>query len=650
MSRKSRLQSAFRLSVCVAILLISFALSDDCPCQVTATWLGNSTAWENSSNWDLGYIPGSQNDVYIPAELSFYPNLTYAWVFMKSMQAEPGASLSMYAGGNCQVNIYGNLNFGGNFTPGGGRINFRGSTACVISSFNFGDVNFAKYTITPFGPLTSTVGLAGDISIAGDCWIDTCNLETGEYAVTGGEASTMTIRDGVLRVGSRDFPSGFSSVDAISGLVEYNGTDDQGVCADFEYGDLHIIGSGHKLLCGDVVVQRNLDMGVNDIVYFMGHDLSVSGNVTIEGRVELNQGGGLLLNGSTVTLRDSAEFSAVGGSWAQGPRVSRPQNSSSYYSFTAGVGAAILEAKFATFEYMDSLGIYVASAGITVSPENCFDHCRFQHGQNIVGAALLTINNSQDLEIRNADFPVMGNVNVRKTVSSGHVLFINASGVFAGEDYEYDPYNRIDWVAYPDIVLPDTSHDFGQVLLGESDTWLMQVVNDGQEVLDIEGITPSPYPPFFCDPTSQQTLQPLDTLTVEVVFEPEAEGEYQGNIMMVCNDPYQDTVLVPLTGTCVANSVPILTEPIPSKFALKQNYPNPFNASTTIRFDLNRTDHVSVRIYDVLGRVVATLVDSRLNAGTHEIHFNAADLPSGIYFYRCVTSSNSECIKMVLLK
>jgi len=88
----------------------------------------------------------------------------------------------------------------------------------------------------------------------------------------------------------------------------------------------------------------------------------------------------------------------------------------------------------------------------------------------------------------------------------------------------------------------------------------------------------------------------------------------------------------------------------PQKFMLWQNYPNPFNPSTTIRFSLARRQHATLKVFDVLGREVATLVDGELNAGEHTVVYNAKDLPSGVYFYRLQAGNFVEQKKMVAVK
>jgi len=88
----------------------------------------------------------------------------------------------------------------------------------------------------------------------------------------------------------------------------------------------------------------------------------------------------------------------------------------------------------------------------------------------------------------------------------------------------------------------------------------------------------------------------------------------------------------------------------PLEFALHPPYPDPFNPITTISFELPHTDQVTLKVYNLLGQEVATLVNSRIQAGSHSVPFNASGLASGIYFYRLRTSTQSKTKKMVLLK
>lgn len=89
---------------------------------------------------------------------------------------------------------------------------------------------------------------------------------------------------------------------------------------------------------------------------------------------------------------------------------------------------------------------------------------------------------------------------------------------------------------------------------------------------------------------------------------------------------------------------------IPGKFKLYQNYPNPFNSSTIIKFELNTTENVTLKIYDILGVEVASLVKENKPSGKHSVKFNASNLPSGIYFYRITSGNFIATKKLILLK
>jgi len=88
----------------------------------------------------------------------------------------------------------------------------------------------------------------------------------------------------------------------------------------------------------------------------------------------------------------------------------------------------------------------------------------------------------------------------------------------------------------------------------------------------------------------------------------------------------------------------------PSEFNLSQNYPNPFNPSTTISYSLAQSGFVQLKVYDILGEEVSTLVNKVQSSGNYNVEFNANELPSGIYFYRLQSGSFSETKKLVLLK
>jgi hypothetical protein len=89
---------------------------------------------------------------------------------------------------------------------------------------------------------------------------------------------------------------------------------------------------------------------------------------------------------------------------------------------------------------------------------------------------------------------------------------------------------------------------------------------------------------------------------------------------------------------------------ITSDFFLSQNFPNPFNPSTKIRFDIQKSCFVSLRIYNSQGREISTIVNETLSPGTYENNFDASEFPSGIYFYRLQSDIFSDTKKMILIK
>jgi len=115
-------------------------------------------------------------------------------------------------------------------------------------------------------------------------------------------------------------------------------------------------------------------------------------------------------------------------------------------------------------------------------------------------------------------------------------------------------------------------------------------------------------------------------------------------------------------GTVVADAIRIIyrgqvsdvyDNSIVHSFELYQNYPNPFNPTTTIRFKLNKSEQVKVRIFNSLGELVDTIVDNYLGIGMHEVIFNSNNynsIASGIYYYQISTESFSQTKGMILLK
>jgi hypothetical protein len=89
---------------------------------------------------------------------------------------------------------------------------------------------------------------------------------------------------------------------------------------------------------------------------------------------------------------------------------------------------------------------------------------------------------------------------------------------------------------------------------------------------------------------------------------------------------------------------------VPDEYLLEQNYPNPFNPSTSIKYQMPENGFVTIKVYDMLGNEVATLVNEIQEAGNHSVEFDAATVSSGIYFYIMQAGNFTQTKKMTLLK
>ena len=89
---------------------------------------------------------------------------------------------------------------------------------------------------------------------------------------------------------------------------------------------------------------------------------------------------------------------------------------------------------------------------------------------------------------------------------------------------------------------------------------------------------------------------------------------------------------------------------IPAEFVLYQNYPNPFNPNTTIKFGIPADSKVTLEVYNVIGEIVATLLNEVMQTGYHQIELNGAGLTSGIYLYRITAGEFISTKKFVIMK
>jgi hypothetical protein len=149
------------------------------------------------------------------------------------------------------------------------------------------------------------------------------------------------------------------------------------------------------------------------------------------------------------------------------------------------------------------------------------------------------------------------------------------------------------------------------------------------------------------------TIQPHDSLNVAFAI---AGGYSLDELRTTIQNSREAYGLIPTSVEQKENEVPL-------EFSLSQNYPNPFNPTTKIKFTIATTPissslqkgrtkegFVTLRVYDILGREIKTLINKPMQPGEYEIEFDASDLSSGVYFYRLSAGSFVKTKKMILLR
>jgi hypothetical protein len=116
------------------------------------------------------------------------------------------------------------------------------------------------------------------------------------------------------------------------------------------------------------------------------------------------------------------------------------------------------------------------------------------------------------------------------------------------------------------------------------------------------------------------------------------------------SDAGDPAVVTILSGGLVVTSVTRPSSALPGEFALNQNYPNPFNPSTRIRFSVPGTGYVSLKVFDLLGKEITTLVEGKQERGEHSVEWKAEGLPSGVYICRLTTAGSTVSRKVLLLR
>ena len=198
----------------------------------------------------------------------------------------------------------------------------------------------------------------------------------------------------------------------------------------------------------------------------------------------------------------------------------------------------------------------------------------------------------------------------------------------------------------PEIGTSVSEIDFGEVLVGETVEIDFYIENSRTGVLEVISVSNNNFV-YSIDYTPGTIFAIDDSMPVTVSFTPAEIGEYADTIIIESED---DALSIPITGIGYSNYIRDDKNNFPGAFLVKPVYPNPFNSRTMIEFALKHQNFVNLRIFNSEGVQAALLHEGLLMEGNHSFVFDAEGLPSGIYFYRLETGSQSVTKKIIFIK
>ena len=197
------------------------------------------------------------------------------------------------------------------------------------------------------------------------------------------------------------------------------------------------------------------------------------------------------------------------------------------------------------------------------------------------------------------------------------------------------------------VTNPD-SLNFGYVAPGDSSVRMLSVINNSNKEIEINRVL-NRDSSFAMLTSLPVVVSAFGDTTVQIQFKPEEVKSYSDELYLQWNKKGERiTQVVKLSATTIVNVENINDNKF--NFSLYQNYPNPFNPATEIKYNLPQAGHVILKVYDILGREIATLVNEEKPAGNYRVKFNGNDLSSGIYFYKLQEGNYSSVKKMILMK
>lgn len=224
-----------------------------------------------------------------------------------------------------------------------------------------------------------------------------------------------------------------------------------------------------------------------------------------------------------------------------------------------------------------------------------------------------------------------------------HLFFARNSDIYWVSASIIDSLKTVFANPNPGLVIQPDSLDFDSTQTSLN----FYISNPGTGTLDWSVSDDSDW--IKVSPSSGNTTTETDEVTVTADTTGLNPGSYFGTVLVTSNGG-EAAVSVSITIPMPVSVELGHTQPLPEEFALGQNYPNPFNPSTTIKYILPESCHVLLKVYDVVGKEMETLVNEFQTIGAHEMTWQTKGLSSGVYFYTLKAGGFSESKKLLLLK
>ena len=208
---------------------------------------------------------------------------------------------------------------------------------------------------------------------------------------------------------------------------------------------------------------------------------------------------------------------------------------------------------------------------------------------------------------------------------------------------------RFNWKTNLFVTDPDSIF-FDSIGVGDSSTTTVNLVSNSAKSINISSFynTDSSYGVLTTVPF---TIPPYGTVPIEIKFKPFEDGYFK-DVLHIRSDNETSRVaqLMVLKGRTDSTISSVDDQTVVRDYSLEQNYPNPFNPVTTIKYQIPTTEWVTLKVYDITGMEIQTLMNEQQSVGSYEIEFDASQLPSGIYFYRIRAGNFSDVKKFILIK